>query len=88
MHQQTVEKCQINVCVRFKPLGFRDRNAVKLRRQSDSSCQGTVLVGEKYFAFDSVFEADASQEKVYQTCIKPLVDGFFQGYNATVFACE
>lgn len=85
---QPVEKYQINVCVRFKPLGFRERNAVKLRRQSENSSQGTVVVGEKLFSFDSVFEADASQEKVYQTCIKPLVDGFFQGYNATVFACE
>lgn len=46
-----------------------------------------VLVGESPpLAFDLIFDDGASQEDVYQAAARPLVDGCFMGYNATVFA--
>lgn len=81
------EKYQIQVCVRCKPLSNRERNAVRITNYNGSSAKD-IHIGEKQFMFDNIFDALASQEYVYQSCIKPLVDGFFHGYNGTVFACK
>jgi hypothetical protein len=81
------EKYHIQVCVRCKPLSNRERNAVKVTNYNGSSAKD-IHIGEKQFMFDNIFDALASQEYVYQSCIKPLVDGFFHGYNGTVFACK
>ena len=81
------DKYNIQVCVRCKPLSNRERNTVKVTNYNGSSAKD-IYIGEKQFQFDSIFNSSASQEHVYQSCIKPLVDGFFQGYNGTVFACK
>lgn len=41
---------------------------------------------DKSYSFDYSFDVNSTQEDVYNKCVKNLVDGFFQGYNATVFA--
>ncbi|KAM5151818.1 kinesin-like protein KIF19 [Mantella aurantiaca] len=41
---------------------------------------------DRTFAFDAVFDQDATQEHVYESTTKNLVDGIIKGYNATVFA--
>ncbi|KAL0218982.1 hypothetical protein P9112_004635 [Eukaryota sp. TZLM1-RC] len=38
------------------------------------------------FAFDRVFDCNATQREVYEATAKPLINDVFQGYNATVFA--
>ncbi|KTW31950.1 uncharacterized protein T551_00633 [Pneumocystis jirovecii RU7] len=38
------------------------------------------------YAFDRVFDEDSTQEMVYESTVKPLLDGILEGYNATVFA--
>ncbi|KAG4303418.1 hypothetical protein PCANB_000277 [Pneumocystis canis] len=38
------------------------------------------------YAFDRVFDENATQEIVYENTTKPLLDGILEGYNATVFA--
>ncbi|CAH2221540.1 kinesin KIF21B isoform X3 [Pelobates cultripes] len=46
-----------------------------------------VLLGkDKAFTYDYVFDTDTEQFKVYEVCVRGLVDGCFQGYNATVLA--
>ena len=35
---------------------------------------------------DFVFDQLAKQEEIYDGCIKRLVEGTFEGYNATVLA--
>lgn len=42
--------------------------------------------GDKCFTFDYVFDDDSQQKAVYEDAIKPLVQSFLQGYNATVIA--
>ncbi|XP_053327987.1 kinesin-like protein KIF19 [Spea bombifrons] len=41
---------------------------------------------EKTFIFDTVFDMEATQEEVYKSTIKDLIEGVISGYNATVFA--
>lgn len=38
------------------------------------------------FAFDHVYDQEASQKKVYETTARGVVDSALQGYNATIFA--
>ncbi|XP_069503716.1 kinesin-like protein KIF19 [Ambystoma mexicanum] len=41
---------------------------------------------EKAFVFDMVFDERTTQEEVYASTTKTLIDGVISGYNATVFA--
>ncbi|KAM8972094.1 kinesin-like protein KIF21A [Pelodytes ibericus] len=46
-----------------------------------------VLLGkDKAFTFDHVFDIDSNQEEIYIQCTEKLIEGCFEGYNATVFA--
>ncbi|KAJ8778555.1 hypothetical protein J1605_013524 [Eschrichtius robustus] len=46
-----------------------------------------VLLGkDKAFTYDFVFDLDTWQEQIYSTCVSKLVEGCFEGYNATVLA--
>ena len=38
------------------------------------------------FVFDHVYDENSSQEKVYETTARTVVDSALQGYNATIFA--
>lgn len=33
-----------------------------------------------------MFDIDSQQEQIYTQCIEKLIEGCFEGYNATVFA--
>ncbi|XP_069726553.1 kinesin-like protein KIF19 [Phaenicophaeus curvirostris] len=41
---------------------------------------------EKTFVFDMVFDHRATQEEVYTSTTKSLIEGIISGYNATIFA--
>uniref|UniRef100_A0A3Q4H4G2 Kinesin-like protein KIF21B n=1 Tax=Neolamprologus brichardi TaxID=32507 RepID=A0A3Q4H4G2_NEOBR len=46
-----------------------------------------VLLGkDKAFTYDFVFDVDSEQPHIYQNCVYKLIEGCFEGYNATVFA--
>uniref|UniRef100_A0A663LWD2 Kinesin-like protein KIF21B n=1 Tax=Athene cunicularia TaxID=194338 RepID=A0A663LWD2_ATHCN len=46
-----------------------------------------VLLGkDKAFTYDFVFDLDTCQEQIYTTCVGKLIEGCFEGYNATVLA--
>ncbi|KAJ8259637.1 hypothetical protein GJAV_G00171730 [Gymnothorax javanicus] len=45
-----------------------------------------VLGKDKAFTYDFVFDMDAQQEQIYSACVHKLIEGCFEGYNATVFA--
>ncbi|CCG82907.1 Kinesin family protein [Taphrina deformans PYCC 5710] len=52
--------------------------------------QKSLLPGKKMkdvrYAFDHIFDENASQKEVYEHTSRPLLDGIFDGFNATVFA--
>jgi kinesin family protein 18/19 len=41
---------------------------------------------EKRYAFDHAFDVHTTQEQIFQHTTKHLIDGFLNGFNATVFA--
>ncbi|XP_038594438.1 kinesin-like protein KIF21A isoform X2 [Micropterus salmoides] len=46
-----------------------------------------VFLGkDKAFTYDHVFDMDSQQEAIYTHCTEKLIEGCFEGYNATIFA--
>ncbi|XP_045892215.1 kinesin-like protein KIF21A isoform X14 [Micropterus dolomieu] len=45
-----------------------------------------ILGKDKAFTYDYMFDMDSQQEDIYTTCTEKLIEGCFEGYNATVFA--
>ncbi|XP_062246146.1 kinesin-like protein KIF21A isoform X7 [Platichthys flesus] len=45
-----------------------------------------ILGKDKAFTYDYVFDMDSQQDAIYKACTEKLIDGCFEGYNATVFA--
>lgn len=46
-----------------------------------------IQIGTHSFTFDHVYgTAGAPSSTMFDECVAPLVDGLFQGYNATVLA--
>ncbi|XP_014259572.1 kinesin-like protein K39 [Cimex lectularius] len=83
------ESSRVTVGVRVRPLHQREHgNAVfvKGREVRIASDMGAV----HRFTYDNCFPSSgpeaASQEQVYETLVKPLVDNAFDGYNASLFA--
>uniref|UniRef100_A0A8C7TLM1 Kinesin family member 7 n=1 Tax=Oncorhynchus mykiss TaxID=8022 RepID=A0A8C7TLM1_ONCMY len=81
------EDTAVQVAVRVRPL------LPKELLHSHESCmtadpeQRRVTLGhDRHFHCDFLFEETSCQEEVYALCVQPLIEAFFQGFNATVFA--
>ncbi|XP_045071109.1 kinesin-like protein kif7 isoform X2 [Coregonus clupeaformis] len=81
------EDTAVQVAVRVRPL------LPKELLHSHESCmtadpeQRRVTLGhDRHFHCDFLFEETSCQEEVYAVCVQPLIEAFFQGFNATVFA--
>lgn len=81
------EECCVKVAVHIRPLigdeklqGCKDCVTVVRGKPQ-------VQIGTHSFTFDHVYGSSASpSSSMYEECVAPLVDGLFQGYNATVLA--
>ncbi|XP_026533423.1 kinesin-like protein KIF21A isoform X6 [Notechis scutatus] len=81
------DESSVRVAVRIRP---------QLAKEKIEGCHICTLVtpGEpqvflgkdKAFTFDYVFDIESQQEDIYLHCIEKLIEGCFEGYNATVFA--
>lgn len=85
--QGKAEDTAVQVAVRVRPL------LPKELLHNHESCitalpedKRVTLGHDRHFHFDFVFEESAVQEDVYAACVQPLIEAFFQGFNATVFA--
>uniref|UniRef100_A0AAY4BDH7 Kinesin motor domain-containing protein n=1 Tax=Denticeps clupeoides TaxID=299321 RepID=A0AAY4BDH7_9TELE len=82
-----VEDSPVQVAVRVRPLLPKEllhKHASCVTADPEESC--ITLGHDRHFHCDSVFEEGSSQEEVYADCVQPLIESFFQGFNATVFA--
>ncbi|XP_047435675.1 kinesin-like protein kif7 [Mugil cephalus] len=52
----------------------------------DAELHRVTLGHDRHFLCDFLFEESCCQEEVYSVSVQPLIDAFFQGFNATVFA--
>ncbi|XP_072969501.1 kinesin-like protein KIN-4A isoform X1 [Typha angustifolia] len=81
------EDCCVKVAVHIRPLigdeklqGCKDCVAVVPGKPQ-------VQIGAHSFTFDHVYGSTGSPSSaMFEECVAPLVDGLFQGYNATVLA--
>ena len=75
---------KVSVFVRCRPLSSKER----MGRRCLSITRDSVNVGDKAFNFETIFGEESTQQQLYESCVKDLIAGCFQGYNGTVFACE
>ncbi|KAF0754246.1 hypothetical protein AaE_005410, partial [Aphanomyces astaci] len=74
----------VKVYVRVRPM-----SASEVEQGCDSAFAAeasSITLGPKTYAFDEVFNATESQDHVFKHSAAGLLDGFFEGYNTTVFA--
>ena len=71
--------------MRVRPLIKKETFEKEIVRAQEG--QHTITIGaEKMFTYDATFGQDSTQEQVFERCVKNLVLGCFQGFNATVLA--
>ncbi|KAG7472612.1 hypothetical protein MATL_G00110520 [Megalops atlanticus] len=83
----TQNDCCVKVCLRIRP---------QMAKEKIEGChvctlvtpgEPQVLLGkDKAFTYDFVFDMGAQQQQIYSACVQKLVEGCFEGYNATVLA--
>ncbi|XP_059982506.1 kinesin-like protein KIF21B isoform X2 [Lagenorhynchus albirostris] len=79
--------CCVKVAVRIRPQLSKEKIEGCHICTSVTPGEPQVLLGkDKAFTYDFVFDLDTWQEQIYSTCVSRLVEGCFEGYNATVLA--
>ncbi len=79
----------VRVALRIRPLVSKE-----LLLEGDGHCLAIpepgvpqVQIGrDKSFTYDLVYGPEAPQERVFAGCVRPLLDAFIAGFNATVLA--
>ncbi|XP_028814903.1 kinesin-like protein KIF21A isoform X7 [Denticeps clupeoides] len=81
------DESSVRVAVRIRP---------QLAREKIEGChictfvtpgEPQVILGkDKAFTYDYVFDMDSQQDAIYANCTEKLIEGCFEGYNATIFA--
>lgn len=81
------ENCSVKVAVHIRPLISDERLHGCKECVTVSPGKPQVQIGSHSFTFDHVYGNRGSPSSaIFEECIAPLVDGLFQGYNATVLA--
>jgi hypothetical protein len=77
----------VKVCVRSRPLLPREiaSNCRKCLKFSDDRREVSIGPDRRY-TFDFAYDERTPQSTLFRECVLPLLEGCFQGYNATVFA--
>ncbi|KAH9314827.1 hypothetical protein KI387_023454 [Taxus chinensis] len=77
----------VQVAVNIRPLINHERLQGCKECITVISGEPQVQIGTHSFTFDHVYGSTATPSlAVFEECVAPLVDGLFQGYNATVLA--
>ncbi|XP_070475482.1 kinesin-like protein KIF21A isoform X12 [Equus przewalskii] len=81
------DESSVRVAVRIRPQLAKEKIEGCHICTSVTPGEPQVFLGkDKAFTFDYVFDIDSQQEQIYAQCIEKLIEGCFEGYNATVFA--
>ncbi|XP_005381605.1 PREDICTED: kinesin-like protein KIF7 isoform X1 [Chinchilla lanigera] len=81
------EEAPVKVALRVRPLLPKELlHGHQSCLQVDPEWGRVTLGRDRHFGFHVVLAEDAGQEAVYQACVQPLLEAFFEGFNATVFA--
>ncbi|KAK7386413.1 hypothetical protein VNO78_26631 [Psophocarpus tetragonolobus] len=84
---ETSENCSVKVALHVRPLIVDERQQGCIECVSVTPGKPQVQIGSHSFTFDYVYGNGGSPSvHMFEECVAPLVDGLFQGYNATVLA--
>jgi hypothetical protein len=79
----------VRVAVRIRPLSTREQIELCKVCTNVTANEPQVTLGskgDKSFTYDYVFDRSETQERIFEECVRLLVDGCLDGYNATVLA--
>lgn len=77
----------VKVAVRIRPLSYDEAQEDESLSVRQVGATPQVVAGcDTTFTFDYVFGCDSQQVDVYDTCVVPLVEAAFEGFNATILA--
>lgn len=81
------DETSVRVALRIRPQSAAER--IDMCRVCTCVTPGhpqVVLGKDKAFTFDHVFDMESKQFVIYEQCLRGLVEGCLDGYNATVLA--
>ncbi|KAJ2450522.1 hypothetical protein EV183_004230 [Coemansia sp. RSA 2336] len=77
----------VRVALRIRPLSPQEQLSGETECVTQLPDVPQIVIGaDRAFTFDHVFSPEVGQEQVYEESVKPLVQQFLQGYNATILA--
>ncbi|KRY35195.1 Chromosome-associated kinesin KIF4A [Trichinella spiralis] len=76
----------VRVAVRCRPLLKRELNESASVCLTCDSLSNEVIIDDRIYGFDHVFESSSTQQSVFNSCALPLLEKFLEGYNCTIFA--
>ena len=76
----------MRVALRVRPLSSKEIHENSRVCISTNEQHNQVTLGKNTTTFDKTFDMGATQQSVFETCVKNLVLGCFNGFNATVLA--
>ncbi|KAG9490066.1 hypothetical protein GDO78_005781 [Eleutherodactylus coqui] len=83
----TQDESSVRVALRIRPQLAKEKIEGCHICTSVTPGEPQVFLGkDKAFTFDYVFDIDSRQDEIYLQCTEKLIEGCFEGYNATVFA--
>ncbi|CAL8106522.1 unnamed protein product [Calicophoron daubneyi] len=81
------DSTSVHVAVRVRPQSAKEKLAMNQICTAVASNAPQLMLGkDSSFTFDYVFNIHSTQEQIFQTLAKPLIDGCMNGYNATILA--
>ncbi|XP_053384729.1 kinesin-like protein KIF21A [Mercenaria mercenaria] len=85
--ERNEDDTSVRVALRIRPQLARERIDMCQVCTAVMPSEKQVLLGkDKAFTFDYVYDLPTMQEFIYKDCVEKLIEGCFEGYNATVFA--
>lgn len=84
--QENLPESSVRVAVRIRPQTSKEIIANCEICTIVTPNEPQVCLGKDAFTFDHVFDFNSKQLEIYKTCVENLVEGCFNGYNATVLA--
>ncbi|PIC34309.1 hypothetical protein B9Z55_014003 [Caenorhabditis nigoni] len=77
----------VQVALRIRPQGNREKlEGSRVCTSVLPNDPQVTIGGDRSFTYDHVFDMQTEQHVVYEACVEKLVDGLFEGFNATVLA--
>jgi hypothetical protein len=85
--EEEEEDTSVRVALRIRPQLARERiDMCKICTYVTPNEPQVTLGHDKSFTFDYVFDVMSKQESIFNDCVKTLIDGCLNGFNATVLA--